>query len=127
MCAPRWSRGCLWERLEAGTTEACVWWGPQECGHSPACMRFGQKERAARTSRGPEPRATGLEPQHPRVGPVRLWLQSWGLGAVLQGWHLMRGSGGCLAESVVGQALQDSTQCLGAGVSGCGEHCGPGC
>lgn len=118
MCAPRWGRGCLWERLEAGTTKACVWWGPQECGQGPTYRRFGQKERAARTSRGPEPRATGPGATAPKGGACEI--------------VVVRGRGGCLAEAVVGQALvgqalRGSTQCPGAGVSGWGEHCGPGC
>lgn len=72
VCAPRWGRGCLWKRLEAGTTKVCVWWGPQECGQDPACRRLRQQERAVRTSRGPEPRATGPGATAPKGGACEI-------------------------------------------------------
>lgn len=92
------------QRLPLGEAggRAYVWWGPQECGHGPSCMRLGQKERAARTSRGPARRATGPGATAPKGGACETVAAELGAGGCApglaryegEGWVSGRGCGG---------------------------------
>lgn len=104
VCAPRWGRGRLWKRLEAGTTKVCVWWGPQECDQGPACRRFHQQERAAQTSWGPEPRVTGPGATAPKGGGCETAAAELWAGGCASGLACYGGRGECLAEAVVDPA-----------------------